>query len=259
MNDVVLTERRGPVAWITLNRPDAMNAINGAMRERLPAVLRDADADPAVRAIVIRGAGPRAFCAGADIKEFGPVESVHAEREKRLLTQWSAVFLELRKPVIAAVHGFCLGGGLEMAVACDVRVASADASFGFPEPTRGIITGAGGSPRFARIVGLGRALDLMLTCERIDAAEAHRIGLVTRLAPAGEVEALTERTASAIAQGAPLATVATKEVLLRGADLNLHGAIRVESDVGVPLLATEDRLEAAAAFREKRPARFLGR
>ncbi len=259
MTDVVLMERKGAVAWITLNRPDAMNAINEAMRHRLPALLREADADPGIRATVIRGAGPRAFCAGADIKEFGPVDSPHAEREKRLRNYWPAVFLELRKPIIAAIHGFCLGGGLEMAVACDIRVASADASFGFPEPTRGIITGAGGSPRLARIVGQGRAMDMMLTCERLGAEEAHRIGLVTRLAPIGEVDALAERVAQAIGQVAPLATVATKEVLQRGSDLDLRSAIRLEMDVGASLLGTADRLEAAAAFREKRKPEFQGR
>ncbi len=259
MSEPVLLECQGPIAWVTLNRPEAMNAISQAMRDALPRLLREADADPSIRATIIRGAGPKAFCAGADIKEFGKVDDLQAEREKRVRHHWSQVFLELRKPVIAAVHGYCLGGGLELALACDIRVASEDASFGFPEPTRGIITGAGGSPRLARVIGLGRALDLALTCERIDAAEAHRIGLVSRVGPAGEVDALAERTARAIAETAPLASVATKEVLQRGADLSLAAAIRLETDVGVALLGTADRLEAAAAFREKRKPRFEGR
>lgn len=256
---VVRTDRNGAVAILTLDRPDAMNAINVAMREELPARLAELDRDDAVRAIVLRGAGERAFCAGADIKEFAPVEEPHRYRGARLHDHWVAAFERLRKPIIAAIHGFCLGGGLELALACDIRIAADDARFALPELGHGIIPGAGGTQRLLRLVGPGRATDMILTGERLDAAEALRIGLVTRSVPRAALDDTALRLAERIAAQPPLAVLAAKEALQRGADLDLRAGLRLELDLLIPLLATADRIEAIAARQAKRPPRFEGR
>lgn len=255
----VLYERRGAVGWVTLNRPQAHNSINDAVRRWLPRRMRQAENDPEVRVIVVRGAGDRAFCAGADIKEFRPVESPIEYRQERLLNNWIRPFDEARKPIVAAIHGHCLGGGLEMALACDIRIASTASTFGLPETGMGMITGVGGSQRLVRIVGLGRALHVMLTGERMTARQAMEFGIVTALKePAGFYEEAAA-FADAIAAKAPLATRYAKEVLRAGTELDLESGLRLELDLIALLLNTEDRMEAARAFTEKRAPRFVGR
>jgi enoyl-CoA hydratase/carnithine racemase len=256
---VVRSERSGAVAVLTLDRPDSMNAINAAMRDELPACLLQADADDLVRAIVLRGAGERGFCAGADVKEFAPATDPHAYRAARLYGHWIGAFERVRKPIIAAIHGFCLGGGLEIALACDIRIAADDARFALPELTHGIIPGAGGTQRLLRLLGPGRAMDLILTGERLDAAEALRIGLVTRLVARAELDAAALLLAERIAAQPPLAALAAKEALQRGADLDLRAGMRLELDLLTSLLNTADRAEAVAAFRAKRTPQFEGR
>jgi len=244
---------------VTLNRPDALNAISAEMREALPRAIRDADQDETVRVIVVRGAGPRAFCAGADIKEFAPVASPAEYRQSRVHGSWIRGFDEARKPVVASIHGFCLGGGLEIALACDIRIAARDAVFGFPETGLGIMTGVGGSQRIVRVLGLGLALDLVLTGERIGAERAHQVGLVSRLVePEGLADA-TRALAETIAAKAPLATVFAKEAVRKGSELELGAGMKLEVDLLSLLLNTEDRLEAARAFKEKRKPAFKGR
>jgi enoyl-CoA hydratase/carnithine racemase len=254
----VLSQTQGAVATVTLNRPGAMNAINQAMRQELPAGLLEAERDPAVRVILLQGAGERAFCAGADVKEFAPVASPQRYREERAAEDWVAVFQRLRKPVVAAIHGFCLGGGLEMALACDVRIAADDAQFALPELVHGIVPGAGGTQRLPRLIGPGRALDMMLTGERIDAEEARRIGLVTRVVSRAALPDAAAALARSIAERSPLAAAAVKELVHRGMDCDLRAGLRMELDLLTLLLGTEDRMEAIAAFREKRPAAFRG-
>jgi len=255
----VLSEHTGAVAWITLNRPQAMNSIDDAVRTQLPHAIRAADADPEVRAIVLRGAGERAFCAGADIKGFGTVESVVAARQTRVHAHWIAAFEEAKKPLIASIHGYCLGGGLEIALACDIRIASEDASFALPEVSRGTLPGAGGTQRLARVIGLGRALDMLLSAERVDAAQAHRIGLVSRLVKREELAAATTRLAELIAGHAPIAVMFAKEAMRKGAAAEFADGMRLEADLLTLLLTTEDRKEAGAAFREKRRPQFKGK
>lgn len=259
MSDAVLLERRGPVAWITLNRPDQINAINDAVRAQLPACIRAAEGDPEVRVIVLRGAGPRGFCAGADIKEFREVPSPVAYRQARIHHNWIRPFDEAKKPVIAAVHGYCLGGGLEIALACDIRIATTDATFALPETGLGMITGVGGSQRLVRVVGLGRALDLMLTGERWSARQAFETGLVTRLCEPAQLEQCAADLAARIAGKAPLATAFAKEVLKSGIDLDIAAGMKLETDLVTLLINTEDRQEAARAFVERREAKFTGR
>jgi enoyl-CoA hydratase/carnithine racemase len=259
MTDVVLLEREGPVARITLNRPDAMNAINDALREALPRRVREADADPDIRVIVIRGAGQRAFCAGADIKEFTAIDAPVAYRQARVHDSWIRAFDESRKPIVAAIHGYCLGGGLEIALACDIRIAARNATFAFPETGLGIITGVGGSQRAVRILGLGLALDMMLTGERIDATRAHAIGLISRLSDDDAIDDDARALAQTIASKAPLATVLAKEAVKAAAETEFRMGMRLETDLLTHLINSEDRLEAARAFKEKRLPRFVGK
>lgn len=255
----VLYEKSGNIGWVTLNRPEALNAINTSMREELPRILGMADADEEVRVIVISGAGGRAFCAGADLKDFGSEASPVELRRMRRYGHWARALDRISKPLVAAIHGYCLGGGLEIALSCDLRIASDDAQLGLPEVSRGTLPGAGGTQRLSRIVGVGRALDLILTAERISAVEAHRIGLVTRLCATGELRAEAERLAACIAGNAPVAVRHAKEAVVKGHDLPLEDALTLELDLATLLLTTEDRLEAGRAFREKRKPEFKGR
>jgi enoyl-CoA hydratase/carnithine racemase len=255
----VLLEIADGIAWITLDRPEAMNAINAAMRTALPAALRAAEADGAVRVVVLRGAGERAFCAGADIKEFAEVPSPGAYRQSRVHDSWIRAFDETRKPILASIHGVCLGGGLEIALACDIRIAAEDASFALPETGLGIMTGVGGSQRLPRVAGLGWAMDMMLTGERITGLRAREIGLVTRVVPRAELAAATAALAQHLAARPPQAMAFAKEAVRAAMDLPLREGMRLETDLLTLLLNTEDRLEAARAFREKRAPVFTGR
>jgi enoyl-CoA hydratase/carnithine racemase len=250
-------ERRAGVAWITLNRPAAVNAINDAIRGSLPALLQELGADSDTRVIVVKGAGERGFCAGADLKERPADDNPLAAAVLGARSSWIEAFDRVSKPVIAAIHGFCLGGGLEIALACDLRVASSDAVFGLPETGLGLIPGGGGTQRLPRLIGLGRALDLLVTGDRIDAAEAYRIGLITRLsadraALAVEVTALAER----IAARPPLATTFVKEAATVGIQLDLPAGLRLERALFTMLLSSDERREARVAFQEKRPPNF---
>jgi len=255
----VLSETSASVAWITLNRPHAMNAINDDVRSQLPAALRAADADAEVRVIVIKGAGERAFCAGADIKGFTEAPTPAKYRANRLQGAWVDAIDETKKPLIASIHGFCLGGGLEMALACDIRIAADDASFALPEVSRGTLPGAGGTQRLSRMIGMGRALDMLLSAERIDAAEALRIGLITRLTSRALLLAQTQTLAEHIAGHAPLAVKFAKEAMRKGTAADFSNGMKYEADLLALLLDTEDRKEAGRAFREKRKPIFKGR
>jgi enoyl-CoA hydratase/carnithine racemase len=258
-NPAVLYERQGALAWISLNRPEALNAVNSEIRELLPRAVERAEADPEVQVVVLRGAAERAFCAGADIKEFQAPESVVQARQLRVHGHWLQPLGSAVKPSVAAIHGFCLGAGLEVALACDIRVAADDAHLGLPEVGLGIIPGSGGTQRLSRLVGLGHALHLILSGERIDADEAYRIGLVSQVVRRGQLMAEVERLASGIASHAPLALALAKEAVHRGYALPLPDGLRLEGDLAALLLTSEDRLEAAAAFREKRRPQFRGR
>lgn len=250
--EIVTLERRGRIGIVTLNRPEAMNAINLEMRAVLPRVVTDAIEDPQILAIVLRGAGGRAFSAGADIKEFEKAESLTDARRTRRPPGWNDVIAESRKPTIAAIEGFCLGGGLETALSCDLRIAAEDAVFGLPEVRLGILAGAGGTQRLPRVVGLGHAMRLLLTGDRIDAAEAFRIGLITQVVPKAELESAALGWAERICDNGPLAVEYAKEAARRGLDMPLPEGLRLEGDLANLLTNTEDRLEGAAAFKEKR-------
>jgi enoyl-CoA hydratase len=244
------------VGWITLNRPTKINAINDAIRVGVPAALEAFDEDDEVRVIVVQGSGPRGFCAGADIKEEKPIEGPVVARRRLMRAPWIESFDRVSKPVIASIHGFCFGGGLEIALACDIRIASADAQFALPETGLGLIPGGGGTQRLPRLVGLAKALDLLITGDRIDAAEALRCGLITRLA--ADRDTLTRETAALadrIAARPAIATRFVKEAARASPDLDLRAGLRLERDLFSLLLSTDDRLAAAAAFRNKQNAK----
>ncbi len=259
MTAEVLYEVRDQVAWITLNRPQAMNAISETIRADIPKVLAQAEADDDVRVIVFSGAGERAFCAGADVKGFNAVGSLVKHRQGRAHTHWILAFDRVRKPMIAAIHGYCLGGGLEIAMACDIRMAAEGSKFGLPEVSRGTLPGSGGTQRLARLVGLGRALDIALSADHVSAADALQMGLISRLVPRAELMSAAEALAKRIAAHAPLSVLLVKEAVRGSLDTDLATGLRIEADLSTLIASTEDRVEAGAAFREKRKPNFKGR
>ena len=255
----LLLERHGAVAVVTLNRPEAINAINDAIRQAFPSMLHELDTDPQIRAIVLTGSGERGFCAGADIKEKRAASSSVQERRRLTPKTWIEALDEISKPTLAAIHGFCFGGGLELALACDLRLAAREAVFALPETSLGLLPGGGGTQRLPRLIGLGRALDLLLTGERINAEEAWRIGLVTRLSdtPAA-VRRDAMHLAELIASRPPTAIAYVKEAARAGLESDLAIGMKLEKALFALLSASADRSEAMAAFREKRAAHFTG-
>lgn len=255
----LLIERHDKVAIVTLNRPEVGNAFNDAIRQQLPDLLEQLDADDSCAAILLAGAGERGFCVGADIKESRTIGSSVQERRRMVGNAWIDRVGRVGKPVIAAIHGYCLGGGLELAMACDIRIAAPDAVFGLPETGLGLIPGGGGTQRLPRLVGLGKALDLILTGDRIDATEAHAIGLVSRLAKDRQVLlAEAHAIATRIAGRPPTASAYAKEATRCGLEMELQAGLTLEKTLFSLLMSTADRAEAALAFKEKRAPRFTG-
>lgn len=259
MSDELRYEVRDQIAWITLNRPAAMNAINDAIRAAIPDAIARAEADDNVRVMVFSGAGERAFCAGADVTGFTAVESLVQQRQNKAHGHWILAFDRARKPMIAAIHGYCLGGGLEIALACDIRIAAEGSKLGLPEVSRGTLPGAGGTQRLARMVGLGRALDIALSADHVSAEDALRMGLISRLVPGAELMSAAEALARRIASHAPLSVILTKEAVRGSLETDLPTGLRIEADLSTLIASTEDRVEAGKAFREKRKPEFKGR
>lgn len=247
------------IARVTVNRPDKLNALNATVIRELGEAAAQLEADDAVRGVILTGAGPKAFVAGADIGEIagqGPIEG----RERALAGQAAfRRFERMGKPVIAAVNGFALGGGCELAMACHLRVASENAKFGQPEVKLGIGPGYGGTVRLPRLVGRGRALELLLTGAMIDAAEAHRIGLVNRVVPAERLIEECEGLIRAMTANGPLALRAVLETVDQALDMSLEEGLLLEANQFGLLSATADMKEGTRAFLEKREARFEGR
>ena len=244
------------VALVTLDQPKALNALSYALLAELDAALARLDQDPGCRAIVITGAGDRAFAAGADVREL----STETTSGLHDADPFSAVdrVATLATPTIAAVRGFALGGGCELALACDMLVAGDDATLGQPEILIGVIPGAGGTQRLARAVGKARAMELIMTGRRIDAAEAERLGLVTKVVPAAETVSAALALAATIASMPPLAVRAAKAAVSSAAELPLAAGLRYERDLFEALFLSEDQREGMAAFLEKRKANWTG-
>jgi enoyl-CoA hydratase/carnithine racemase len=257
--EAILLDQADGVATITLNRPDVLNAQNTAMRQDLVSAFSGLSADEATRVIVVTGAGERAFSAGADIREFTAPQVPTLFREHRRRLDFRQLMDRCPQPIIAAIGGHCFGGGLELALACDIRIASADSRLGLTEVDLAIIPGGGGTQRLPRLIGRGKALELILTAARIDAAEALRIGLVERVVPAGQALAAAHELAATLAAKAPIALRYAKEAVVKGLALPLADGVRLENDLATLLRTTEDRLEGARAFLEKRAPRWQGR
>jgi enoyl-CoA hydratase len=259
MAETLLVERDGAVAILTLNRPAVLNALNADLLEQLRETLDQLKGDKAVRAVVMTGSGERAFAAGADIAELAALEGAAAGEAKARAGQHVTELIEaLPVPVIAAVNGFALGGGCELAMACDFRLASDNAKFGQPEVNLGLPPGYGGTQRTTRLLGSGMALYLCLTGEMIDAAEALRIGLVQKVVPIGDLVPEAKRIANLIATKGPLALAATKRAIYGGAALAMSDALKLEAHAFGAMFDTSDMREGTSAFLEKRKPQFRG-
>jgi enoyl-CoA hydratase/carnithine racemase len=253
------TEDRGPVRVLTIDGEARMNVLSRAIIAELADQARDAAADDRIRAVVLTGAGSRAFCAGANLKER---RGWSEEDIRRWLGELHAKLREVErcpKPWIAAVNGLALGGGCELALACDLRVMDPAAQMGLTEVRIGIIPGGGGTVRLARVVGLGRARDLILTARRVEAEEALQIGLVNRISAAGDSVAAAVALGNEIAANAPIAVAAAKAAIEEAWDLALDAALERERAHYDKALRSADRLEGLAAFAEKRPPRWSGK
>ena len=258
-------ESEGAVALLTIDRPKVHNALDFETSDALvDAWLRFRDDDD-LRVAILTGAGERAFCAGADLRGVGDfyktLTSAQRLRRSEQMPGLGGITknLAIDKPIIAAINGYCLAGGLEIALACDLRIASENATFGLPEVTRGIIPGAGGTQRLPRLVGPERALDLIMTGRRIDAAEAERIGLVTRVVAPGELQEEALAVATTIAENGPLAVRAAKAAVWRGLDVPVEEGLRLEQLLAEPVRQSEDAQEGPRAFLEKRKPVFKGK
>ncbi len=256
MSDTILVETHGRVGLIRLNRPKALNALNSAMLGEVVAALAGFEADPGISATVLTGS-ERAFAAGADIKEMQPKRYIDAYMED-LFAGWDAV-TRMRKPIVAAVAGYALGGGCELAMLCDFIIAADTAKFGQPEITLGVMPGIGGSQRLARFVGKSKAMDMCLTGRMMDAAEAERAGLVSRIVPAAELLAEAMGAAEKIGQQSLPAVMMTKEAVNRAYETTLAEGIRFERRVFHAMFALDDQKEGMDAFIGKRAAEFRNR
>jgi enoyl-CoA hydratase/carnithine racemase len=261
--DTIAFETRDHVGWITLNRPEAGNAISIQMAREIEQVSHRINQDQDIRAVVLTGSGAKAFCLGDDLDELSltvernPPSSSPVDAPAPHVSV-PAMIASIECPVIAAINGDASGIGLALALACDLRIASDRAAFCVPDLSRGYFMSSGITQWLPRIVGRGKAMELMLTSDAIDAPEALRIGLVHRLAPPDAVLAEAEKLATQIASGAPLALRYVKEAVNNGMDLTLAQGLRLECDLYMILQTTRDRVEGITAFREKRPPHFTG-
>lgn len=257
---IVVERHDERVATITLNRPKVLNALNAQLLSELREALCELESDAQIRAIIVTGAGEKAFAAGADIAELNAIPSaIEGARKARRGQQVTLQIESLRKPVIMAINGFALGGGCELAMSGDIRICSDNAAFAQPEVNLGLIPGYGGSQRTTRLVGRGMSMYLCLTGERINAQEALRVGLVQKVVPLSELQNEARRIAKLIADKAPLAIEACKSVINEGANIPLAEALAMEALNFGTLVSTEDFKEGTRAFLEKRQPRWQGK
>ena len=252
----LIYEKEDNIALITINRPKVLNALNADLLKDLEAVAGEIEKDEQVRAVIITGAGDRAFVAGADIAFMSRLNPLEAKTFAQLGQKVFSRIENLSKPVIAAVNGFALGGGNELAMSCDIRVASEKAKFGQPEVTLGLIPGFGGTQRLSRLVNPGLAKEIIFTSGQYDAEAAHKMGLVNHVVPAGELLDFCKSMAKKIAAQGPVAVRLSKEAVNQGLDMDMDKAINLEADLFGLVFTTGDRQEGIAAFLEKRKPSF---
>lgn len=261
----VLKEQRGRITVLTINRPEARNALDMETSGELTAHLQEFRDDPESWAAILTGAGDQSFCAGADLKKLRAYYASMSSEERLARSETEPGLggltrnLPVWKPIIAAVNGHCLAGGLELALSCDIRIAEAHASFGLTEVKWGIIPAAGGTQRLPRLIGTGKALEMILTAQRISAQEALECGLVSRVVVQGESVSAAMEVAEQICRNGPLAVRAAKEAILRGIDLPLEEGLRLEQQLAEPVRQSEDAKEGPKAFAEKRAPEFKGK
>jgi len=259
MLENLLYEKKGAIAYVTLNRPKVLNALNQRTWENLRTAFEDARDDAEVRGVILTGAGDKAFIAGADISELSHITAIEAEKSSTYGQEVLNLVENLGKPVIAAVNGFALGGGCETAMACTIRVASEHAKFGQPEVTLGLIPGGGGTQRLPRLIGKGRALQIILSGEMISAQEAFRIGLVNEVVPAAELITRAEAILKRIFSNAPVAVKYSLEAVNKGMETSQAEGLSLEASLFGLCAGTEDKKEGTSAFLEKRKPQFQGR
>jgi enoyl-CoA hydratase/carnithine racemase len=255
----VLYEKKDSIAYVTLNRPKVLNALNKKTWADLQTAFEAARYDAAVRGVILTGAGDKAFIAGADISELANVSAVEAEESSTFGQEVLNLVENLGKPVIAAINGFALGGGCETAMACTIRVASEHAKFGQPEVKLGLIPGGGGTQRMPRLVGKGRALQIILSGEIISAQEAYRIGLVNEVVPAADVITRSEAILKQIFSNAPIAVKYSLEAVNKGLETSVAEGLSLEASLFGLCAGTEDKREGTQAFLQKRAPQFQGR
>ena len=255
----IMYQKKGAFAYVTVNRPKVLNALNKATWADLRTAFEDARDDAAVRGVILTGAGDKAFIAGADISELARVTAFEAEQSSRFGQEVLDLIEDLGKPVIAAVNGFALGGGCETAMACTIRIAAEHAQFGQPEVKLGLVPGGGGTQRLPRLVGKGRALQLILSGGMISAQEAYRIGLVNEIVPATDLITRAEAILKQISANAPIAVKFALEVTNKGLETSQSEGLLLEASYFGLCAATEDKKEGTSAFLEKRPPQFHGR
>ncbi len=260
--ETLLYEKKGGIGYVTLNRPRILNAQSPEMFDELAQVFGEIKRDPGVGVVILTGAGDRAFCAGADINSLKQLAQTTPMAAKTFVEKNRLAFgaiEHLGKPVIAAVNGFALGGGCELAMACHMRIVAENARFGQPEINLGLFPGAGGTQRLPRLVGKGRAIEMMLTGEAISAQEAYRIGLANAVVPAAELMSTAEKLAQQILSKAPLAVGVILEAVQHGMEMSLAEGLQLEENLFGVICGTEDMREGTAAFLDKRQAHFRGR
>lgn len=254
--NTLLLEKKNGIGTLTINRPKNLNALNKEVLEELTQVLKDVEKEEDIHVLIITGAGEKAFVAGADIKEMKDKNAIEGRDFSTLGNMAFSQLENLRQPTIAAVNGFALGGGCELAMACDIRIGSVNAKFGQPEVGLGITPGFGGTQRLSRLVGLAKAKELIYTAKTINANEAMSIGLLNQLVEAADLVAEAEKMAQAIMKQSPLAVEASKKVINRGYEMDLIHGLEMEAEMFGALFATEDQKEGMTAFTEKRKAAF---
>ncbi|MGF6840686.1 enoyl-CoA hydratase/carnithine racemase [Paraburkholderia youngii] len=255
----VLYEKRNGIAYVTVNRPKVLNALSTQTWKDLRTAFEDAREDTVVRGVILTGAGDKAFIAGADISELAHASAVEAEQSSRFGQAVLDLIENLGKPVVAAINGFALGGGCETAMACTLRIAVEHAKLGQPEVKLGLLPGGGGTQRLPRLVGRGRALQLILSAELISAQEAWRIGLVNEVVPAADLIGRAEAILKMIASNAPVAVRLSLEAVNKGLDANQSEGLALEASYFGLCAGTDDKKEGTSAFLEKRAPQFVGR
>jgi enoyl-CoA hydratase/carnithine racemase len=259
----ILFDTRDQIAFITFNRPDSLNAMNRQMTRELVDVCQQVEEEGGIRVAIFTGAGEKAFSAGMDLKEraetvFSPIERRQQKLTNKIYTQARAV-AAITKPTIAAIRGYCVGGGLEFALACDLRVAAEDAKLGLTEVRRGIIPGAGGTQRLTRAVGVTKAMEMCLTGDTVSGLEAKSLRLVNNAVPSADVLKTAEDLAGRILKGAPMSVAFIKEAIKKGVELPLEEGLRLEADLSALIGITEDAKEGPRAFAEKRAPVWQGK